>query len=849
MPSVSMSKEKSKKEKETSAAPTVAESTSESSEDAAVPAFEDTSGYDATHIKTLGGIEAVRARPAMYIGDTGLRGLHHLVYEVVDNSIDEAMAGFCTTIVVKIHSNNSVSVTDDGRGIPVDMHAEQKRPALEVVMTMLHAGGKFDHRSYKVSGGLHGVGVSVVNALSEWLEVDVWRGGHEYHQKYERGNPVTPVECRGRVKKRGTRVHFKPDSQIFSETVFSYDIIATRLREMAYLNPGITTVIVDERTENAEKTETFRFEGGISTFVRDLNANKKVVHPDVVYFKGKQDLFEAEVAFQFNDGYNESVFSFVNNINTVDGGTHLSGFRTALTRTFNAYAKAHELVKETDKLPCGEDYREGITAVVSVRMPNPQFEGQTKTKLGNREVEGWIQALTNEELSSYLEEHPETARAIIGKAMLASRAREAARNARELARRKGALSSGDLPGKLADCSSRDVEQTELFIVEGDSAGGSAKLGRDRKYHAVLPLRGKILNVEKARVDKMLAHSEIRTLITALGTGIGPEEFDASKLRYGKIIIMTDADVDGSHIRTLLLTFFFRQMPQLIKDGRVYIACPPLYKVKRKKKEEYVRNEKDMHAVLLELGMEGIQLERVSDGEEFSEEETRRLVRLLQRMDEHATEIHKKGMSFERYLKMRHPKDKRLPLYHARLANADHFFYSDDELAQFIKESQQRLGQELAIYDEKEPHDSSEATSIELREFHEVKQLEETLAAVEQMGISLDDYFLDTTATEPRYLLKCEGESVPVRSLREIIKQVRRIGQKGVEIQRYKGLGEMNPDQLWETTMNPATRVLLKVSIEDAVKAERIFTILMGEEVEPRREFIERHALEVKNLDI
>jgi DNA gyrase subunit B len=491
-----------------------------------------------------------------------------------------------------------------------------------------------------------------------------------------------------------------------------------------------------------------------------------------------------------------------------------------------------------------------MTAIVSVRIPNPQFEGQTKTKLGNRDVEGWMQAITNEELAGYLEEHPDTARSVIGKAMLANRAREAARNARELARRKGALSSGDLPGKLADCSSRDVEQTELFLVEGDSAGGSAKLGRDRKYHAVLPLRGKILNVEKARVDKMLAHNEIRTLITTLGTGIGQEEFDAAKLRYGKIVIMTDADVDGSHIRTLLLTFFFRQMPQLIKDGRVYIACPPLYKVRRKKKEEYVRSEKDMQTVLLELGMEGTHLERVSDGEEFSEEKTRQLVRLLQQLDEHAAEIHKKGISFERYLKMCHTKEKRLPLYYARLADTEHFFYSDDELAQFIKDAQQKLGQELAVYDEEESPDRTEAASIELREFHDAKSIEETLASVEQMGITLDDYFLDeAAAADPRYLVKYEGESVPVRSLREVIKQVRRIGQKGVEIQRYKGLGEMNPDQLWESTMDPSTRTMLKVSIKDAVKAERMFTILMGEEVDPRREFIEKHALEVKNLDI
>ncbi|MDQ7780637.1 MAG: DNA gyrase subunit B, partial [Planctomycetota bacterium] len=672
-------------------------------------------------------------------------------------------------------------------------------------------------------------------------------GGHEYHQKYSRGNPMTQVECRGRSKKRGTRVHFKPDSLIFPETVFSFDILANRLREMAFLNPKVTTSITDERST---KSETFHYEGGIVAFVQDLNTNKKVIHPDIVYLKKESDSYEAEVAFQYNDGYNESVFSFVNNINTIEGGTHLSGFRMALTRTLNAYGKSQGLLKETDKLPTGEDYREGLTAIVSVRVPDPQFEGQTKTKLGNRDVEGWIQAMVNDELAQYLEEHPDGGHAIVAKAVLATRAREAARNARELARRKGALSSGDLPGKLADCSSREVEKTEIFIVEGDSAGGSAKLGRDRKYHAILPLRGKILNVEKARIDKMLAHSEIRTLITALGTGIGQEEFDASKLRYGKVIIMTDADVDGSHIRTLLLTFFFRQMPQLIKDGKVYIACPPLYKVKRKKKEEYVRSEKEMQTVLLELGLEGALLERCVDGEEFSEDKTRHIIRLLQRMDEHAGTVRKKGISFERYLKMRPEKTKRLPIYFARLDRAEHFFYGDDELDQFIKDTQQNIGQELAVFGEDDMPEKGDTASLELREFHEAPEIDATIKELEATGLSLADYFVDRAkAAEPRYLVKCEGESHPVRSLREVIMQIRKIGQKGIEIQRYKGLGEMNPDQLWETTMDPNLRTMMRVTIEDAVKAERIFTILMGETVEPRREFIEKHALEVKNLDI
>ncbi len=539
--------------------------------------------YDATAIKVLEGIEAVRKRPAMYIGDISEKGLHHLIEEVVGNSVDEAMGGFCENITVKLNIDGSVMVLDDGRGIPVDEHQEMKKPALEVVMTTLHAGGKFEGKGYKVSGGLHGVGISVVNALSEWLEVEVRRNGHMYVQRYERGETITALEERGATKKRGTKIIFKPDSSIFETVELSYDIVKKRVRELAFLNKGLCISIIDERTDTEE---TFKYDGGIKIFVEEMNKGKEIVNKEVIYFEGKEKDIIVECAMQYNDGYNEKVFSFANNINTIEGGTHLSGFRTALTRTLNMYAKNSKLLKD-GKAPTGDDYREGLSAVISVKVPEPQFEGQTKTKLGNRDVQGLVEALAYEHLSIYCEENPKAARAIVGKALDASRAREAARKARELTRRKGALSGSDLPGKLADCSSNDVESTELFIVEGISAGGTAKQGRDRRHQAILPLKGVILNVEKARVEKMLNNEEIRTLISAIGTGIGIDEFDPEKLRYGKIVIMTDADVDGAHIRTLLLTFFFRQMPELIDRGNIVIAQPPLYKIKRKKRHVYV----------------------------------------------------------------------------------------------------------------------------------------------------------------------------------------------------------------------------------------------------------------------
>ncbi len=819
-------------------------------------------GYTADTIKILGGIEAVRKRPAMYIGDTSSRGLHHLVYEVVDNSIDEALAGHCKAISVKISADGSVTVTDDGRGIPVDLHKEAKRPALEVVMTTLHAGGKFDHdeqSAYKVSGGLHGVGVSCVNALSQWLEVEVYREGHVWAQRYERGKPVTDVEKRGKAEKTGTKTVFKPDPEIFDTTEFKHEILANRLRELAYLNRGVTIQIQDERTE---KEETFFYAGGIVAFVQYLNENKQVLHPDVIYLAGEQNRVQVEVALQYNDEFHETLFTFVNNINTIEGGTHLAGLRASMTRTLNRYAQQAGIAKG-DKLPGGDDYREGLTCVLACKIPEPQFEGQTKTKLGNREVQGIVEAIVNERLATYIEENPATAKAIAAKAMRAATVREAMRQARDLARRKGALTSGGLPGKLWDCSSREVDETELFIVEGDSAGGTAKGGRDRKFQAILPIRGKILNVEKASLDKLLAHDEIKTVISALGTGFH-DEFDASKLRYGKVIVMTDADVDGSHIRTLLLTFFYRHMNQLVDAGRIFAAEPPLYRVKRKKEEYYVHDERELKAQLLKLGIEGTALESHRSGQKVEGKELRSLLDLLAALEEHVRYVQKKGVPFERYLAARKEKGGSLPLYLVRTPSEERFLYDDKELEAFVEERKARTGEEPVLKALGE--DAGGAKSVYWKvEFLSKREIEETLSKIEGRKFTVSNYFppkpagagagagaagRSTAATAaPRYTLHADGEKIPVGSLKEILDAVRRIGQKGLEIQRYKGLGEMNPGQLWETTMDPAKRSLIRIRLVDAAKANHMFSILMGAGVEPRREFIERHALDVKDLDI
>jgi len=797
--------------------------------------------YDASKIKVLPGIEGVRRRPAMYIGDTGMRGLHHLIEEVVANSIDEAMAGFCTEINVQINADGSVTITDNGRGIPVDLHPTENKPAVEVIMTMLHAGGKFDHHTYKVSGGLHGVGVTVVNALSEWLVVEVRRGGEVHHQRYERGKTVTELKVIGKSKSSGTSITFKPDREIFADTTFHFDTIANRMRELAFLNRGIRITLRDERSD---KQRDYQYEGGIAAFVQHLNEGKDTIHRDVVFFEKEEGGIIVEVAMQYNDGYNENVFSFVNNINTIEGGTHLYGFRSALTRTINSYAKTHGLLKG-DNAPEGEDVREGLTAVINVKVPDPQFEGQTKTKLGNREVQGIVEAIVNANLGTYFEENPKTARAIVDKAVVAAEARESARKARDLTRRKSALSSGSLPTKLADCSSRDVETTELFIVEGQSAGGNAKQCRDAMFQAILPLQGKILNVEKARIAKMLSHAEIQTLILALGTGIGADEFDVSKRRYGKVIIMTDADVDGAHIRTLLLTFFFRHMQELIRDGYVYLAQPPLYRVRRKNREQYYLTDEDFRAALIELGLDGTTLTAIHDGATFTGSALRDLVGLLLEMEDHERTLRKHGIALETLLANRREQDGKLPVFRVHVAGEHHFAHSEEE-ARLI------AGRLAAERDDEEVEDGEAVLngSLTITELHESRDIEKTLLGLERRGFPAADYFPDPDPdAPPKYRLSYENDALELKSISEIAPGIRTVGEKGIQIQRYKGLGEMNPDQLGVTTMSPESRTLLRVRLEDAVEADKLFSLLMGNAVQPRREFIEHHALEATNLDV
>jgi len=796
----------------------------------------DNRAYDATTIQVLEGTEAVRRRPAMYIGDTSSRGLHHLVYEVVDNSVDEALAGYCNGINVEIHNDNSVSVTDNGRGIPVDIHKTEKKPAVEVALTKLHAGGKFDHRVYKVSGGLHGVGVSVVNALSDWLEVEVKRDGKTYHQRYERGKTVSKLTVIGKSNSTGTKVTFRPDRTIFNKTDFSYDILSGRLRELAFLNKGLKIKLEDERSD---KEAIFEFGGGIVSFVEYLNKNKNPVHSKVAYFQKSQDNIIIEIALQYNDGYTETLFSFANNINTVEGGTHLSGFKSALTRAINQYAKGKNLIKDEIGIT-GEDVREGLTAVISVKVPNPQFEGQTKTKLGNSEVEGLMASVSLDALSAYFEENPPVANKIIEKVIVASRAREAARKARELTRRKGALEGAGLPGKLADCSERDPALCEIYLVEGDSAGGSCKQGRDRRFQAILPLKGKIINVEKARLDKILSNEEIRTVITALGTGVS-DEFDLDKLRYHKIIITADADIDGSHIRTLLLTFLYRQMPKLVEGGYVYIAQPPLFKIKRGQREEYVQTEKQMDEMLLEIGREGHKFIRLKDKQAFTDNQFKDLLRFLVELEKLGRILEKKGVEFTKYLTFIHSKTKKMPIYRVKVEGKDHFLYSDKELA--------------ALTDKEEKDAESDVL-----ELFEAKEIEEIVNKIEKMGLDIATYNSPELAPQDKsgakagkskvlYRITNEKEHNDLFALKEVLAYIKEAATKGMHIQRYKGLGEMNPQQLWETTMDPEKRTILKVILEDAVEADKMFTVLMGDQVEPRREFIENYAHQVKNLDI
>jgi DNA gyrase subunit B len=815
-------------------------------------------GYDESKIKVLRGLEAVRLRPGMYIGDTTTRGLHHLVWEIVDNSIDEAMAGYCTTIAVTVHADNSVTVSDDGRGVPVKIHPTEKTSTLEVVFCQLHAGGKFDHDSYKVSGGLHGVGASVVNALSEWLEVEVCREGNVYQMEFERGKKVTELKQIGQRKRSGTKVTFKPDGDMFPDIAFRHEVLATRLRELAYLNEGICIKYKDERND---KEEVYQYNKGLLAFVDHLNEGKQVLHrPIVISKEDEQTRLKVDIVFQYTDGYSETLFSFANNINTVEGGTHLSGFKSALTRTVNFYAKAAGILKNGDA-PAGDDLREGLSGIVSVKVPDPQFEGQTKTKLGNSEVESFVTQVVNEQLGAWLEEHPADAKRIVNKAIQAMQAREAARKARDLTRRKGALSSGNLPGKLADCRSKDVATTELFLVEGDSAGGPAKQGRNSATQAILPLRGKILNVEKARLDKILNFNEIQIIISALGCGIGNDEFDLSKLRYGKIIIMTDADVDGSHIRTLLLTFFYRHMKPLVEDGHVFIAQPPLYLVSRKKHKEYVLDERQMRNSLVNLGLEGTTLQirevvgkKVEVAAEFTNSKLRELVELLDSLAERVRIVERRGLEFEELMNNR--KDGKLPTHWLLIDGKSVYCHSAAQYQEMLEKYEPVLPEDAEGQAAASVSNNGAASPIQKRaELHEIKDVESLIAKLKGRGVSVEDYFLKReetiTGEKPpaKYILINEDQSLELDNVASIAPGVRQLGSKDIEIKRFKGLGEMNADQLWETTMDPQRRVLLRVKADEAEEAERMFTLLMGDNVERRRNFIEEHALEVKNLDV
>jgi DNA gyrase subunit B len=799
--------------------------------------------YGADNIKVLEGLEAVRKRPGMYIGDTSERGLHHLVYEVVDNSIDEALAGHCDTIEVTIHIDNSITVIDNGRGIPVDMHSAEGVSAAQVVLTKLHAGGKFDKASYKVSGGLHGVGISVVNALSETLEIEIKRDGKVYQQSYRRGDPQAPLKEVGKSKERGTRVTFKPDSQIFEVSEFSFDMLSQRLRELAFLNSGVKITIDDERSQ---KKHEFLYKGGLLSFVEHLNRAKSAIHPKVVHFEGEKDGVTVEIAMQWNDGYTENVFSFCNNINTIEGGTHLIGFRSGLTRSINSYAVSGGLLKKDDENLQGDDVREGLTAVISAKVPEPQFEGQTKTKLGNSEVKGIVEALVNEKFGNYLSEHPADAKKIVNKGVEAARVREATRKAKDLARRKGALDSGSLPGKLADCQERDPALSELYLVEGDSAGGSAKQGRDRRNQAILPLKGKILNVEKARFDKMLSSQEIRLMITALGTGV-KEDFDQAKLRYHSIIIMTDADVDGSHIRTLLLTFFYRQMPELVERGYLFIAQPPLYKVKKGKQERYLKDEASLDNYLIELGTEDVRLRSTNNGNGIAGQPLQNFIKKISRWEKLMAMI------------ARNKKKSRNVVEALLLEDGFGEETLQDEKA--LRALESRLASYVGLV---APEQAPLSCALEEDGEHNCfKLIVTTRANGTGFRTVIDREFLTSPEFKeikklfsdlisggmPPYAVENGEQKAQLRSLAEVFNYFMESGKKGLAVQRYKGLGEMNPGQLWETTMNPETRVLLQVRVEDAVEANDIFSTLMGDEVEPRRKFIEEHALTVKNLDI
>ena len=818
--------------------------------------------YSASSITVLEGLQAVRERPGMYIGDTQKNGLHQLVYEVIDNCIDEAMAGYCTLIQVAVHKDNSITVEDNGRGIPIGRHENESKKqnrdvsALEVVMTILHAGGKFDKDTYKVSGGLHGVGVSCVNALSKAMHVEVYKEQKVYEIDFSRGKVVSTLKITGETKKRGTKVTFSPDDTIFGVLEFDYDVLLNRIRELAFLNRGIEIVFRDER--DAEKEEaTFKYEGGISSFVTYLNENKHALFQTPIYIKGSKELhdgpLEFEVAMQWNNAYTESIYSYVNNIATRHGGSHVSGFSTALTRVLNQYIKNNNLLKNTKVSVGGEDMREGLTTVLSIKIANPQFEGQTKQKLGNGEVASVVQKIVGEEFAIYLGENPQIARSIVDKCILAAQAREAAAKARALTLRKTALDSGRLPGKLSDCQEKDPSKCEIYIVEGDSAGGSAKMGRDRKYQAILPIKGKILNVEKARLQKVLQNEEIGKMISALGCGIGKDNFSIEKLRYHRIIIMTDADVDGSHIRTLLLTFFYRHMAQLIDNGFIYIARPPLYRVSRKKVSRYIHSEKEMDEYLLKLGVSDVTIKFAAHSHFLEKDEVKELLLCILEVEQFIATLEQKGIPFRTFIEARN-QEGHFPRYHLIQKHGPSFVYSSQEFAELAKthdeEQKQEHQQKLASLSEDELTEEMKIfepkplSFVELFKEGELKGLREKLA---NFNFSLEQY----VAAEGKLLdiADEEGNETMIYTLKELIDYLRVNGRKGIVIQRYKGLGEMNAEQLWETTMDPSKRILIQVTMPDAIAADHMFTMLMGDEVAPRREFIETHALSVKNIDI
>ena len=817
--------------------------------------------YDASSITVLEGLQAVRERPGMYIGDTHTNGLHQLVYEVVDNSIDEAMAGHCSQIVVTLHKDGGCTIEDDGRGIPVELHQKETKKqgrdvtALEVVMTILHAGGKFDKGTYKVSGGLHGVGVSCVNALTSKLIATVAKDGEAYEMGFERGKPLGPLKKIGNTTKKGTRIEFWPDETIFSVTSFEYDILVKRLRELAFLNKGVTILFQDERDETKEPVK-FSYQGGLSSFVSYLNEGKEPLFPMPIYFHGVKDRqdgpVEFEIAMQWNDSFKENIFSYVNNISTKQGGTHLTGFSTALTRVLNSYMKTHNLIK-SDKISVGgDDMREGLTAVISVKVPNPQFEGQTKQKLGNNEVSGIAQVIVGEGLTTFLDENPAIAKLIVEKAVVAAQAREAAKRARDLTLRKTALDSARLPGKLADCQERDPKLCEIYIVEGNSAGGSAKMGRDRRFQAILPIRGKILNVEKARLQKILQNTEVGSIVSALGCGIGTETFNLDKLRYHKIIIMTDADVDGSHIRTLLLTFFYRHMPALVENNFIYIARPPLFKVTRKKVSQYIHTEKEMDVYLMKLGLSDILARRAGAENSYSKEETQKLMELVTDVETFTNSVERKGIPFREFFEAK--KDGKYPHYQVQIGENLQFAHTEEDLVNLKKENedvQRRIHEEtLSSIPEEEITEvmrEFKPKPLFFLELYDGERFQDLEGRLEEYHLTLDHYLV--AEGDLFEILEEGGKATIWHTLQEFIDAIRTNGRKGVEVQRYKGLGEMNADQLWETTMNPEVRTLVRVTLPDTIAADRMFSMLMGEHVEPRRAFIETHALSVKNLDI